>query len=105
MEKLIEILDKVKIGTLSVELAQQQVLDLFSVSVSLPIVEQPILIGHLNKILGYNGFNKIEIGTPVYSFKDRYYFEMTPINGGKTVIQKFYKETLEPFINFVGNER
>lgn len=32
MEKLIEILDKVKIGTLSVEQAQQQVLDLFGVS-------------------------------------------------------------------------
>jgi hypothetical protein len=105
MEKLVEILDKVKIGTLSVELAQQQVLDLFGVSVSLPMVEQPILIGHLNKIFGYNGFNKIEIGTPVYSFKDRYYFEMTPINGGKVVIQKFYKDTLTPCIDFVSNER
>ncbi len=67
--------------------------------------EQPILIGHLNKVFGYNGFNRIEIGTPVYSFKDKYYFEMTPINGNKVVIQKFYKETLEPCINFIGTER
>lgn len=34
MKKLIEILDKVKIGTLSVELAQQQVLGLFGVKAS-----------------------------------------------------------------------
>ena len=104
-EKVSKIFKNIKEGKLSLEKAEQQVLDLFGVSVSLPMVEQPILIGHLNKILGYNGFNKIEIGTPVYSFKDRYYFEMTPINGGKVVIQKFYKDTLTPCIDFVSNER
>ncbi len=104
MEKLVKILQQIKIGTLSVEQAEQQVLGLFGVSVSLPS-EEPILIGKLNKIFGYNGFKQIEIGTDVFSFKDRYYFEMIPLNGGKTVIQKFYKETLYSCIDFIDNER
>ena len=103
MEKLVKILEEVKIGTLSVEQAERQVLDLFGVNILLPS-EKPILIGKLNKDFGYKGFKPIEIGTDVFLFKDRYYFEMIPLNGGKTVIQKFYKETLTPCINFISND-
>jgi hypothetical protein len=103
MEELTKILDKIKFGTISVKLAQQQILDLLKISVLLPD-KTPILIGHLNRAFGYNGFNKIEIGTPVYLFEDKYYFEMISVNGGKAIIQKFCKETLAPCINFINNE-
>jgi len=63
--------------------------------------ESPILVGYLNRKFGYNGFKPIEIGTLVYLYKDRYYFNMEPINGDKIVIQKFYKETLCPYIDFI----
>ncbi|MDY0270139.1 hypothetical protein [Trichloromonas sp.] len=61
----------------------------------------PLLIGYLNRNFGYNGFKPIEIGTPVYLHKDRYYFNMEPINGGQSVIQKFYKDTLHNYIDFI----
>ena len=74
------------------------------VSVPLPDTE-PILIGHLDKIFGYNGFEKIEKGAKVFSYEDRYYFEMKFIETGEIVKQKFYKESLAPCILFLGNER
>jgi len=40
------------------------------------------------------------IGTDVFSLKDKYYFEMIPLNGGKPVILSFYKEELAPYIVF-----
>jgi hypothetical protein len=103
-DKIQQIIISAQLGGISSIEATQQVLGLFGVSVSLPS-EEPILIGKLNKIFGYNGFKQIEIGTDVFSFKDRYYFEMIPLNDGKPIIQKFYKETLAPCIDFIGNER
>lgn len=67
----------------------------------IPVEETPILIGHLNKIFGYNGFKELGIGTEVFEFKDRYFFEMIPLNGNVPVVQKFYKKTLSPCINFI----
>jgi len=67
--------------------------------------EYPKLIGHLNKAFGYNGFKEIKIGTPVYSFQDRYFFLMKPISGDKPVTQKFYKDTLSPCIAFINDNR
>lgn len=61
----------------------------------------PILVGHLNKVFGYNGYEKIEIGSEVYLHQDRYFFVMFPTNGGKPVPCRFYKETLSPCINFL----
>ena len=60
-----------------------------------------ILVGHLNKEFGFNNFERIKVGTPVYSLKDRYLFYMMPINGGVPVACKFYKETLAPCIDYV----
>lgn len=63
--------------------------------------EDPVLIGYLNRIFGYNGFNKAVIGTKVYSFKDIYYFEIQSLTDDTIFKVKFYKETLEPCINFI----
>jgi len=65
------------------------------------IEETPILIGHLNKVFGYNGFKELGIGTEVFETKDRYFFKMIHLNGNVPVVQKFYKETLSPCINFI----
>ena len=86
---------------MSTDIANQQVMKLFGVSMSVTVQDEPVLIGYLNRSFGYNGVNKIEIGTPVYSFKDYYYFEMTSINGNINMQQKFYKETLKHCINFI----
>lgn len=106
MKNLNNILKQIENGKLSVNDAQSQILNIFGTkeSVSKPI-EEPVLVGELNKVFGYNGFKKLLVGTPVYSFKDRYYFEMIPINGGVPVRQKFYKETLSPCIKFIKNEK
>jgi len=42
MEKLVKILEEVKVGTLLIKQAEQQVLDLFDVSGSLPFTEKDI---------------------------------------------------------------
>lgn len=100
IEKIVEI-----INNNEVNIAAEKILMLFGISnITLSerkIEESPILIGHLNKDFGYSGFNKIKIGTPVYLYKDKYYFEMTSIDKGNKVIQNFYKETLAPCINFI----
>lgn len=75
-----------------------------SAELAFSLLDEPILVGKLNKEFGYNGFEPIKIGTNVYSHRDVYFFEMTPIIGVKNVIQKFYKETLTPCINFFDNE-
>ncbi len=66
--------------------------------------EKPILIGYLNKKFGYNHYYPIEIGTPVYSFKDRYYFEMGLIKNNQTHRQSFYKDSLKDCIDFIKND-
>lgn len=63
------------------------------------IEEEPILIGHLNRDYGYNAYHPIKKGTPVFSFKDHYFFEMELISSGQIHKQKFYKESLEHHID------
>jgi hypothetical protein len=62
---------------------------------------EEVLVGHLNKKFGYNGFKPIEIGTEVFEKNDTYYFKMKPLKGNNIVIQKFYRETLKPCIDFI----
>jgi hypothetical protein len=105
MEKIIkDTTEKLNNGTLTLDEANRILLELIGVSVSL-LPEEPILIGHLNRVFGYNGFKKNEIGTNVFSFKNAYYFEITPLNGGTVAIQNFNKETLAHCIDFISNER
>lgn len=68
---------------------------------SKPIEEEPVLIGYLNRVFGYNGFSKAKVGTEVYSFKDKYYFEIQSLTDTISFKVKFYKETLKPCINFI----
>lgn len=103
MEKEIELFDillNVQKSEIDIETAKKKILDLFNTKIS-QFVEEPILVGKLNKVFGYNGFKPVEIGTDVFEFKDRYYFEITPLNDEKPIIYKFYKETLKPCINFL----
>lgn len=106
MRKLENILYKIKNDDISLEEAKIQVIDLFGIAVSKEQIEEtPILVGYLNKVFGFNGYEMVEVGTPVYSFKNSYYFEMTSINGGNVYVQKFHKESIVPFINFINNEK
>jgi hypothetical protein len=79
----------------------------------------PVLIGYINKKIGFKGFEEAEIGHPVFEVKDLYVVflrsevmlserEYNPKTGGHE--QKkyfydaafpFYKKTLFPFIEFI----
>ena len=63
--------------------------------------ETPVLVGTLNKVFGFNGFKKAEIGTEVYNFKDKYYFEIYPLSEGNPIKSTYYKTDLTPCINFI----
>lgn len=65
------------------------------------VEDMPFLVGHLNKLFGYNGYKPIEIGTEVFQFQDKYFFYMFPLNDDRQVPCRFYKETLTPCINFL----
>lgn len=102
--KLKQILTSYKLKKINLEEAEQQILELFQVNDVVPLIEVPILVGHLNKAFGYNNCKPIEVGTPVYSFKDRYQFEVIPLNGTVSLVSKFYKDDLKKCINFIDDE-
>ena len=65
-------------------------------------VEQlPILVGHLNRAFGYNGYKPIPAGESVYLFEDRYFFNAYLNNSDVPVKHKFLKGELKPYINFL----
>jgi hypothetical protein len=76
----------------------QQFLDLESEK---PIEEEPVLIGYLNKAQGFKGFKLSDVGTEVFSYKDKYFINIVPLNDGLTIRVNYYKETLKPVINFI----
>jgi len=76
----------------------QQFIDLESEK---PIEEQPELIGYLNTAQGFKGFKRSEVGTEVFSYKDKYFINIEPLNEGLTMRMSYYKETLRPVINFI----
>lgn len=61
----------------------------------------PKHIGYLAKKQGLNGFKVAEIGTPVFEFKDRYLIYLESIDGKRNQEVSYYKETLEPVIDFI----
>lgn len=63
-----------------------------------------ILIGHLNKADGRNGYKPIPIGTPVYEEAGTYHFDMELESTGAIHKLKFYKESLSPIIDFINME-
>lgn len=60
----------------------------------------PIIIGKTNRKFGYNGMHQVEIGSDVFEFEGLYFFEIRPLNGDKSMRQKFYKHMLAPYIDF-----
>ena len=63
--------------------------------------EQPELVGYLNTAQGFKGFKRSEVGTEVFSYKDKYFINIESLNEGLTMRISYYKETLRPVINFI----
>ena len=51
-------------------------------------LSQPVIIGYLNRKMGYGGFYPMEIGTPIYQHDGRYYIEEISIKDNS--IHKVY---------------
>lgn len=60
----------------------------------------PILIGTLNKQIGFVGYQLAEIGHPVYEFNDRYLITLMSLDGKKEHTVRYYKETLKDSIDY-----
>lgn len=65
------------------------------------VEETPILIGHLNRNYGYEGYELIPKGTEVFELQDKYFFERKMIKNGVVDRCRFYKKTLKEHINFI----
>ena len=62
--------------------------------------DKPILVGTLNRELGYVGFKRIPIGSNVYEYKSEYIIERELLNGEKGLPVRFYKEQFKSYIDF-----
>lgn len=59
-----------------------------------------MIIGYLNRKLGFKEFKKLEIGTPVYEQGVVYYVWQEHESGTYCEMVRYYKESLTPAINF-----
>ena len=100
-ERIRKILVDVSNGK-NISIAEQEIIDIIE-DKEPEDKKEPILIGYLKKEFGYNNYKPILKGSNVYydSIKDRYFFDMEPLNGTKTIRQYFYKKNLEPVIDFI----
>jgi hypothetical protein len=64
------------------------------------VVDMPVMVGTLNKPQGIKGFQRGEVGHPVFEYKDRYLIYLESLDGKTTVTIPYYKETLAPAIDF-----
>ena len=62
---------------------------------------ESVLVGHLNREFGYNGYKPVEVGTEVFELDNSYFFYISPLNSDKTTMVKFYKKDLTPCIDFI----
>lgn len=60
--------------------------------------DMPVMIGELCKPIGQNGFERCEVGHPVFEFKGKYVIYMK--NPIETVKFQYNKPQLEGFITF-----
>lgn len=60
-----------------------------------------MIIGHLNRELGFNGFKTMEIGTPVYENGGIYYLWQEANGGLYCEMVRYYKDNLKTSINFI----
>ena len=61
----------------------------------------PVMVGKLNTPTGINGFDRAEIGHPVFEYKDRYIIFLTSGTGKTEVKIPYYKNTLKEVIDFL----
>jgi fumarate hydratase class II len=61
--------------------------------------DEQMLIGYLNRKIGYNGYCTAEIGTPVYAIRGQYMIEFIIEFKGTTAPMFYSKQELEPYIN------
>jgi hypothetical protein len=62
--------------------------------------EAPVLIGHLNRVYGYHGFEEAKIGTEVFRYENLLQFTVNPINSDhKPRIVKFHQNNLLKHVN------
>lgn len=74
----------------------------FLTELSFKVEDTPVLVGHLKKRYGLNGFIVAEIGHEVYEFEDRYQFILQSVkDGGEPYTVKFYKDTFRHCIDFL----
>ena len=60
-----------------------------------------MLIGYLNRKLGFNGFRTIEVGTRVFEHGGIYYLWQEANNGTYFEMVRYYKESLKEHVNFL----
>lgn len=81
---------------------KEQLLFSLNNQVTTPIIEEPILIGYLNKTMGWVGYEKCIEGTPVFEYKGLYQIESVNLNKNlPNRIVTFYKENLKRSINLI----
>lgn len=61
----------------------------------------PILVGCLNRPIGFNGFKPSEIGTSVYELDGKYYIEIISLKDDSIKKIFYYKESLISSITFI----
>jgi len=64
------------------------------------VEEKPVRVGTLTKAQGFNGFHTMEIGTPVFELKGRYFIEQKSKSNGEIFRVFYYKESLSKVIKF-----
>ena len=62
---------------------------------------QPTMIGTLNRVLGFNGFKKAEVGTPIFEFNGKYIIYMESLDGKRNIGVTYNKEQLAPVVDIV----
>lgn len=63
------------------------------------IESQPVIVGYLNRKMGYGGFYPMEIGTPIYMQDGRYYIEEISIKDNSIHKVYYYYKDIVDVIN------
>ena len=64
-------------------------------------INEPKLIGYTNRVFGFNGCEKAEIGTPVYEHEGKYQISFKMISSQKDYVVTWYKDAIKGDIDFI----